>query len=90
MLDGTETKILNKFQNIRRSFYWMSLRGFCGNLLCQYTGRNINVYRKKSFDAQIIHIFSQFKCGIILSNYDTKHMVDLINLSLPNLTTTRT
>ena len=60
-----------------------------GNLLCQYTGRNINVYRKKIFDSPIIHFIPQFKCGIILRNYDTRHMVDLINSSQSNLTTTR-
>jgi hypothetical protein len=47
-----------------------------GNLLCQYTGINLN--RKKTFKTPIVTFTPQYKGGIILRNYDTQHMVDEI------------
>lgn len=49
-----------------------------GDFLCQWIGKNANAYKKKAFTSPIINITPKYKGGIILRNYDTRHMVEAI------------
>lgn len=61
-----------------------------GNFLCQYTGENVDIYKKKKFNTPIIKFTPIFRGGIILRNTDTRHMVDKIISSVVSTKTKRT
>lgn len=59
-----------------------------GDFLCQYTGKNVDVYRKKPFKTPIINVTPKYRGGIILRNNDTRHMVTKI-IPIPKINATR-